>query len=190
VTRLVTGTLPNLVNGVSQQAPALRLATQGEKQENFYSTIVEGLKDRPPSEFVAKLLDTLPDGTFTHVINRDKTERYIVIFDSVSGTLKVWDFLGVQKTVNAPSGWGYLSGLTDPQTQLAALTVADYTFFVNTDEDRAMRPTVASSSVRSARSRHGRQLRQDLHHLRQQRSRRCSPSATPDGSGGHESPPT
>jgi hypothetical protein len=142
VTRLVTGTLPNLVNGVSQQAPALRLATQGEKQENFYSTIVEGLKDRPPSEFVAKLLDTLPDGTFTHVINRDKTERYIVIFDSVSGTLKVYDFQGVQKTVTAPSGWGYLSGLTAPQTQLAALTVADYTFFVNKTRTVSMWPTV------------------------------------------------
>jgi hypothetical protein len=130
----VTGSLPNLVNGISQQAPALRLATQAEAQDNFYSTIVGGLKDRPPTEFVAKLLSTLPSGVFTHIINRDGTERYIVVFDPSVGQVKVFDFLGTEHAVTAPNGWGYLSGITDPAETLRALTVADYTFITNTDK--------------------------------------------------------
>ena len=94
----VSGTLPNLVNGISQQAPALRLATQAEDQENYYSTIVEGLKDRPPSEHVARILDTLPDAVWTHIINRDKTERYIVVSDGAD--IRVFGFDGVERTVN------------------------------------------------------------------------------------------
>lgn len=135
----VTGSIPNLVNGVSQQAPALRLPTQGQSQENFYSTIVEGLKDRPPSEFVAKLLSTLPDGVFTHIINRDQIERYIVVSDGTS--VRVWGFDGAERTVHAPGGYGYLAGVVTPATDMAALTVADYTFMVNKKKVAAMATT-------------------------------------------------
>lgn len=132
MTRPVSGAIPNLINGISQQAPALRLATQGEFQDNYYSTIVEGLKDRPPTEFIAKILDTLPDGCFTHIINRDKVEQYVLVIDPTSNQIKVFDFDGVEHEVNAPEGWAYLSGLSDPASQIRALTVADYTFVTNT----------------------------------------------------------
>lgn len=136
-TRPVEGVLPNLVNGVSQQAPALRLPSQCELQENFYPTIVEGLKDKPPSEFVAKLLDgALTSSAFTHIINRDITERYVVLVDASS--VRVWDFDGNEKTVNAPDGFGYLASAADPVADLQALTVADYTFIVNKNVLAAM----------------------------------------------------
>lgn len=142
MTKIVTGSIPNLVNGISQQAPALRLATQGEVQENYYSTIVEGLKDRPPSEFVAKLLDSLPDGVFTHIIHRDRAERYVLVSD---GTMvRVWDFDGNEVTVNAPEGYAYLAGTTVPAADLAALTVADYTFVCNRKKVTAMAATPLS----------------------------------------------
>jgi hypothetical protein len=125
----VSGVVPNLVNGISQQAAALRLPSQAELQENYYSTIVEGLKDRPPTEFVAKLLDSLPAGVFSHIINRDVNERYIVVYDGTA--VRVWDFAGNEKTVATPDGYGYLSGIGTPATDMLALTVADYTFIVN-----------------------------------------------------------
>ena len=45
---LVTKSIPNLINGVSQQPSALRLASQAEKVVNCIPSPVEGLKKRPP----------------------------------------------------------------------------------------------------------------------------------------------
>ncbi|NPU64599.1 hypothetical protein HL667_06280 [Bradyrhizobium sp. 83012] len=126
----VTGSIPNLVNGISQQAPALRLPTQAQDQENYYSTIVEGLKDRPPTEHIAKILDTLPTNAFTHIINRDVNEKYLVVFDPADGIIRCFDFQGVERDVYYPRGFGYIAGAD--ATRLRAITVADYTFLVNT----------------------------------------------------------
>lgn len=130
MTKPVSGSIPNLVNGVSQQAPALRLPTQAESQDNYYSTIVEGLKDRPPTEHIAKILDTLPDKVFTHIINRDINEKYLVVFDPEDGILRVFDFEGEEREVFYPRGFDYIEG-ADAST-LRAVTVADYTFITNT----------------------------------------------------------
>ena len=47
---LITEQISNLINGVSQQPPALRLASQATTQDNGLVTIAEGLKKRPPLE--------------------------------------------------------------------------------------------------------------------------------------------
>ncbi len=134
--RRTSGVIPNLANGVSQQAPALRLPSQGEEQENRYSTIIDGLKDRPPSEFVAKLKESIAAGAFVHIINRDVNEQYVMITDGT--TVEVYDFEGNAKTVTAPAGYTYLSsGVTTPKTDLTALTIHDYTFIVNKKETPA-----------------------------------------------------
>ena len=52
---LITEQISNLINGVSQQPPSLRLASQCEVQENGMVTIAEGLKKRPPLENVKKI---------------------------------------------------------------------------------------------------------------------------------------
>jgi len=55
---LVSKSIPNLINGISQQPPALRLETQGEVQENGLSDVVDGLKKRPPTQFLKRLVKT------------------------------------------------------------------------------------------------------------------------------------
>jgi len=59
---LVSKSIPNLINGVSQQSPSLRLESQGEEQENGLSDVVDGLKKRPPAEFIKTLIkvESLP----------------------------------------------------------------------------------------------------------------------------------
>ena len=52
---LVSTTIPNLINGVSQQPAALRLASQAEAVVNCMSSPVEGFKKRPPMNHVARL---------------------------------------------------------------------------------------------------------------------------------------
>lgn len=125
---IISGSIPNLINGVSQQPFALRLASQCETQINGYSSIVEGLTKRPPTKFVAKLLSELPARAHVHIINRDVTERYVVV--ATNGDLKVFDFNGQERAVAFPDGKGYLASA---DCNFAAVTVADYTFFLNKD---------------------------------------------------------
>ena len=125
----VEGDIPNLINGISQQAAASRLTSQAEACENYYTTIVDGLTKRPRTEFLAKYNIDLPAGSFTHIILRDDNEKYFLAI-LPSGAIRVWDFAGNEKTVTN-SGAAYLAGITSPEDEIRALTVADHTFIVN-----------------------------------------------------------
>lgn len=127
-----SGLIPNLVNGVSQQPPKLRLPSQCEASDNFYPSIVDGLVPRAPNEHLCRLRDALPEGTFSQFIFRDDNEEYLfAIFPDA--TLKVWDLEGNEKTVNIEGDAAdYITGLVDPKNDIKALTIADHTFIVNT----------------------------------------------------------
>lgn len=125
---LISSSIPNLVNGVSQQPFTLRLSSQAELQENGLSTTSQGLRKRPPTKHIKKILSGSVGNAFLHTINRDASERYAVVV--TNGDLKVFDINGNEKTVNFPNGKAYLSAAT-PSTSFRAVTVADYTFLVN-----------------------------------------------------------
>lgn len=125
---LISSSIPNFVNGVSQQPFTLRLNSQGEVQENGISTVSQGLKKRPPTQHLKKIQSSPLGNCFIHTINRDSAERYIAVI--TNGDLKVYDIAGVEKTVNFPNGKSYLTS-TAPSTSFSAVTVADYTFVVN-----------------------------------------------------------
>ena len=131
---LISSSIPNFVNGISQQPFTLRLASQGEMQENGFSTVSQGLKKRPPTKHIAKIYDPplSGEGAFVHIINRDEVERYIVTI--LRGDLKVFDMAGNAQVVNFPNGKAYLSAAL-PQTQFRATSVADYTFILNRTVD-------------------------------------------------------
>jgi len=127
---LISQSIPNLINGVSQQPPSLRLNTQAELQENALSSVVTGLSKRPSTEHLADLgVISNTDKAFIHTIRRDENEYYTLIIDT-AGTLRVYDKEGTAKTVtnNASS---YFSGLTDPSKEIAAVSIADATFLIN-----------------------------------------------------------
>ncbi len=127
---LVTSTIPNLANGVSQQAPSVRLNSQAEEQINAYSSVISGLRKRPPTQHLADIVtDATPETEyFIHTINRDIGERYLVL--ATNSELRVVGFDGTEYTVNAPSGYSYLS-TGDPLKDFKAVTIADYTFILN-----------------------------------------------------------
>jgi len=140
---LITEQISNLINGVSQQPPSLRLASQCETQENGLVTIAEGLKKRPPLEFVAKLSNKTDTDAHIHFINRDEDERYVVSITSdqfstdfsgdFSGSeMEVWDLDGTSKSVSGATG-DVLTYITtvDARDNLKLFTVADYTFLLN-----------------------------------------------------------
>lgn len=125
---LISSTIPNFVNGVSQQPYTLRLNSQGDLQENGLSTVAQGLKKRPPTKHIKKIINSAIGNAFLHTINRDSTEQYVVLV--TNGDLKVFNKTGVEQTVNFPDGKAYLTAAT-PSDSFAAVTVADYTFIIN-----------------------------------------------------------
>ena len=125
---LISTTIPNLVNGVSQQPYALRLASQAEEQINGYSSVVEGLKKRPPTRFISKISNTPFGNAMIHTINRDLEERYVVVI--TNGNLRVFRLDGSEVEVRFPNGKGYLAA-ADSSRSFSAVTVADYTFILN-----------------------------------------------------------
>lgn len=131
---LTTRALPALYNGISRQPAILRSPDQNEDELNTYAVLAEGVSKRPPTQHIVKLADSLPTTAFIHTINRDTSERYVVAVDN--GFLRVWDWAtGAEKTVSTPHGLGYLSA---PGGSYRAVTVADYTFIVNTEKTCAL----------------------------------------------------
>ena len=158
---LVSKSIPNLINGVSQQPPEVRLASQGEIQENGLASVVRGLEKRPGTEVVKKL-DFSTSGTYLiHPIRRDETEEYTLILGKAGSDkfIKIFDGDGnampVQGSDNAADptfadidndDLGYFSEVTDFSTQVTATTVTDTTFFCSNQKTVAVATTNGQTS--------------------------------------------
>ena len=130
----ITRTLSSLSNGVSRQPAILRASDQTHDELNTWGRIATGLDRRPPAEHVAEIDAAGLETAHVHHINRDVSERYLVLIDD--GLLKVFDQAdGTEKTVNAPDGLGYLDA---SGSAYRAMTVADFTFVVNVEKVPAL----------------------------------------------------
>ncbi|MBY5581857.1 hypothetical protein [Rhizobium leguminosarum] len=128
----ISGVISNFINGVSQQAMALRMASQGDLQINAHSTIVDGLIKRPPLVRGPQLV-----GDFTtapihcHAINRDVNERYETIW-SKDG-IRVFTLDGQERSVEYTGGLQYLQYEGTPkEPPYRTVTIGDYTYLTNT----------------------------------------------------------
>jgi hypothetical protein len=172
---LITEQISNLINGVSQQPPSLRLASQGEVQENGLVTVAEGLKKRPPLEHVTKLNNKTDTDAKVHFIDRDEDERYVVTitsdqFDAAfssdfTGTeMELFHLTDPQDPWDEAFGTDYgstdynrsLAGAsagetldyittTDARDNLRLFTVADFTFLLNKTVTTAKSSTLGDS---------------------------------------------
>ena len=143
---LITSSIPNLVNGISQQPDILRLSSQGDTQINMNSSVAEGLQKRPPMEHVARLAG-VSENAFLHTINRDINERYVVTIES--GVVKVFDVDGTEKTVTVDLPDTYLT-TDNPLEDLQCMTVADFTFILNKQVTARALPTLTPTRAPEA----------------------------------------
>jgi len=148
---LINTSLPNLIQGVSQQPDAVRYDGQCEEQENALSSIVNGLQKRPPTEFIFdssagtdSLINTdLSKDAFFHLYKRSATEKYCITQDA--NILRIHNAdTGVQCTVTEEDTTDFIITNNDVNTQatyldiataqqnLKALTIGDSTFVLNT----------------------------------------------------------
>ena len=135
---LISSSIPNLINGVSQQPAALRLASQAEEVINCMPSPVEGLKKRPPMQHIKKLF-TGSAGSgrpFTHIVDRDGVIRYLIVIQD--NAIKVFDLDGNAQTVSTPNGTAYLDITGEPSSTFRVASIADFTFIVNREKTVAM----------------------------------------------------
>jgi hypothetical protein len=99
---LVDKQLPSLTGGVSQQPATVRLPSQAESVTNAWLSVADGAGTRNPTEHIVKITSDDLSGAFLHTINRDATERYLVVLDGTS--VRVFDLDGNEKTVTPDIG--------------------------------------------------------------------------------------
>ena len=140
---LISSSIPNLINGVSQQPAALRLASQCEQMVNCMPSPVEGLKKRPPAQHIAKLFSGSAGATrpFTTIVDRDGAIKYLVLIQD--NAIKVFGLDGSAKTVTTPDGTSYLDIAGEPSSVFRTASVADYMFIVNREKTVAMSATTS-----------------------------------------------
>ncbi|QDP59093.1 MAG: putative tail tubular protein [Prokaryotic dsDNA virus sp.] len=146
---LISKTLPNLMNGVSQQPDALRYDTQATAQENAYPSVVEGLTKRLPTEHICKTNLSTDAKTFVHTINRGSPEQYTVLIRDQM--IRVYDINGNLQTVEMGEYCGadndnvtYLD-TDNADTAIKATTIADVTYIANTETKPTMTGTTDTS---------------------------------------------
>jgi len=145
---LVSKTIPNLVQGVSQQPEVLRLSSQFTSQLNGFSSVVEGLKKRPNTTHIKKISTSALTNAYVHTINRDLTERYIVII--TNGSIRVFDTTGTEKSVVMQTGASAYLTSASPRTQFSCTSIADYTFVLNKNITTAMSATTSPAKIQQA----------------------------------------
>jgi uncharacterized protein YcfJ len=137
---LVSSSIPNLINGISQQPAALRLASQAEQVVNCMPSPVEGLKKRPPCNHIGKLFSGSSGSgrPFVDIVDRDGTIKYLTIIRD--NAIQVFGLDGTVKTVNTPDGTSYLDigNTADPSATFRVASIADYTFIVNREKTVTM----------------------------------------------------
>jgi hypothetical protein len=148
---LINTSVPNLIQGVSQQPDALKFDGQCKEQENAFSSVADGLRKRPNTNLVKWVDEELGDNPFIHSINRSETEKYLLI---ITGTkIKVFNVDGTEATIGGATGgvdtssFSYLDP-SNPKSDLKALTVGDTTWIVNTTTTTQM--DTAASTAQSA----------------------------------------
>tara|TARA_R100000152_G_C6781011_1_gene214666 strand:+ start:1153 stop:4149 length:2997 start_codon:yes stop_codon:yes gene_type:complete len=111
----VSSSIPNLINGVSQQAPEVRLPTQAEVQENGLSSVVNGLEKRPGTEHIKKLSGVTASNVtnaFIHTIQRDDSESYSLVIgkDHLTKTISSIAYTSASTTTATITGHTFVAG--------------------------------------------------------------------------------
>ena len=140
---VISKSIPTLLRGISQSSDALKQADHADIQDNADSNPVLGLTKRSGSQFLASLGSSTLGNVHIQTINRDANERYVAIFSN--GNVRVFELDGTEKTVNKPDGTSYLN-TSNPRSIMKTVTIADFTFVVNTSITTAMDSTLSNSA--------------------------------------------
>ena len=146
---LVSTSIPNLLNGVSQQPSSLRQLTQGETQINALSSVIDGLIKRPSTEHIAKILSSQVQDAAIHIIDRGVDNRHIVVVTATasSATITTHTISGTSVTTSVTGNADQYLYTDNPQRDLKFLTIADTTFILNKTKTVAMKTATTPGTL-------------------------------------------
>ena len=144
---IVSRSIPTLLRGVSQSSDSSKQSDHADIQDNADSNPVVGLVKRSGIQHVTNLSTSTLGNVHIQTINRDINERYVAIFSN--GNVKVYELDGTEKTVNKPDGTTYLN-TSNPRDTIKTVTIADFTFVVNTNQVTAMDTTLSAGNITQA----------------------------------------
>lgn len=142
-------TIPNLVQGVSQQVPEQRRDTQAEDQYDCINSPVNGCEARPPVEVLGFVYGADFSNAFCRQIARGDTEHYLtVISEAATGDrLRVFDLLtGEECPVTFTVTDDYLETDDTPREVVRGATLNDYSFLVNREVKPAIDPDILAAN--------------------------------------------
>ena len=140
---VISRAIPTLLRGISQSSDALKQPDHADIQDNADSNPVLGLTKRSGFQFVTALQSSTLGNVHIQTINRDLNERYVAVFSN--GNVRVFELDGTELTVNKPDGTAYLN-TSSPRSVMKTVTIADFTFVVNTSITAAMDSTLSGGT--------------------------------------------
>lgn len=123
---------PNMVQGVSQQAPAQRRDSQCQSQFDCINSVLEGAVARPPGVLVKMFLGVdWSDAFFNETFHGP--ENYLTGVNGAGSPIAIDLADGTGCTITNTAGtYAYLTtGAQTPKDKLRALVVDDFTFITN-----------------------------------------------------------
>ena len=144
---VISRSIPTLLRGISQSSDSSKQADHADIQDNADSNPVIGLIKRSGLQYVTNISNSALGNVHIQTINRDANERYIAVFSN--GNVKVYELDGTEKTVNKPDGTTYLN-TSDPRSVIKTVTIADFTFVVNTSVTTAMDSSLSAGNITQA----------------------------------------
>jgi len=135
------------LRGVSQASDSSKQSDHADIQDNADSNPVVGLVKRSGIQHITNLSTSTLGNVHIQTINRDVNEQYVAIFSN--GNVKVYELDGTEKTVNKPDGTTYLN-TSNPRNEIKTVTIADFTFVVNTSVTTAMDTTLSAGNITQA----------------------------------------
>lgn len=132
----VSGSYGNLLQGVSKQPASNRAEGQCEEQINMFADPVTGLRKRPPTDFIAKLLDSRETDIAFHFYKASENEKYIFTLDPAND-LHIFTLDGeeveVHQTAEATEylARSSLNGVVSVKDAYEMSTIGDITLLLN-----------------------------------------------------------
>ena len=140
---VISRAIPTLLRGISQSSDALKQPDHADIQDNADSNPVLGLTKRSGLQYLASLSSSTLGNVHIQTINSNIGEQYVAVFSN--GNVKVFDLNGVEITVDKPDGTTYLN-TSNPRSVIKTVTIADFTFVVNTSIKTAMDTTLSGGT--------------------------------------------
>jgi len=144
---VISRSIPTLLRGISQSSDSSKQSDHADIQDNADSNPVIGLIKRSGLQYVTNISNSALGNVHIQTINRDANERYIAVFSN--GNVKVYELDGTELTVNKPDGTNYLN-TSNPRSVIKTVTIADFTFVVNTSITATMDSSLSAGNITQA----------------------------------------